>query len=180
MGAVMGSKNLKGVAVRGSKSVKIADPDRYEQIIKKYFFEIIPNRPNHNTQKSLGTVNLIKPFNKSFNLPIRNGQIVHRPDEEINEFFGETFLPKYLIRHFACFSCRVPCQKQVQIHDGPYAGERGRRPEYGCLVSLCTHLDALDFGFSVKLVIPLTSMASMRRSLARRWRWHLNVTSAVS
>jgi aldehyde:ferredoxin oxidoreductase len=151
MGAVMGSKNLKAVAVRGSQSVKVANPERYEEIIRKWY-EDIPKQHLTPLHKSVGVTYLIKLFNQVYNLGIRNSQELHRPEEEISHFFGENFVPKYLVRHVACFSCPHTSQKFVQIHDGPYAGEKGMRPEYGPLASMCTQLGVFDFPFGLKVV----------------------------
>ena len=149
-GAVMGSKNLKAVAARGSKSVKVADPKRYVGIIRKWW-KIFPTVPYAKVYKDIGTPFLVKMFNDSYNLAIKNAQELHRPEEEISHFYGENFVPKYRVRDFACFACRVPCQKFVRIHDGPLAGEKGRRPEYGPIISMCTHLAVFDFPFALKV-----------------------------
>ncbi|MFC2017456.1 aldehyde ferredoxin oxidoreductase C-terminal domain-containing protein [Chloroflexota bacterium] len=150
VGAVMGYKKLKAVAVSGSQSVKVADPERYEEIIRKWY-EDIPKRKMTATRRSIGTTYLVKSFNDLYTLAIKNAQEVHCPEEEISHFYGENFVPKYLVRHFACFSCPLPCQKFVLIHDGAYAGEKGRRPEFGPLISLCTHLAVFDFPFGLKV-----------------------------
>ncbi len=151
MGAVMGSKKLKAVAVRGSQSVKVANPERYEGIIRKWY-EDIHKHPLAPVHKNVGTTFLIRMFNTTHALGIRNSQELHRPEEEIGHFYGENFVPKYLVRHFACFSCPQACQKYVQIHDGPYAGEKGRRPEFGPLYSMCIQLGVFDFPFGLALI----------------------------
>lgn len=150
MGCVMGSKNLKAIAVRGSKSVKVAEPELYEEIVRNWYEDMLkqPLRAHHH---NVGTTWLIRQFNQVYDLPIKNAQELHRPDSEIDQFFGENFVPKYIVRHTSCFSCGHACQKFVQIHDGPYAGEKGRRPEYGCLASLCSELGIFDFPFGLKI-----------------------------
>lgn len=151
MGAVMGSKKLKAVAVRGSKSVKVADPSRYEEIIRTWYENIAKN-PRTALQRNIGTTFMLKTFNEMYGLTVKNAQELHRSEEEISQFYGENFVPKYLTRHFACFACPLPCQKQVLIHDGPYAGEKGRRPEFGPLMSMCSHLGVFDFPFGLKVM----------------------------
>jgi aldehyde:ferredoxin oxidoreductase len=150
MGCVMGSKNLKAIAVRGSRSVYVADPDRYEEVVRKWFEDIL-KQPLRKLHHNIGTTWLIRQFNQVCDLPIKNAQELRRPEAEIGQFFGENFVPKYLVRHTSCFSCGHACQKYVQIHDGPYAGEKGRRPEYGCLASLCSELGIFDFAFGLRI-----------------------------
>ena len=90
--------------------------------------------------------------NMFHSLATKNSQDVYTPEEEISEFYGENFVPKYLVRHIACFSCALACQKFVQIHDGPYAGEKGMRPEFGPLLGLCSQLGVFDFPFGLKVM----------------------------
>ena len=150
IGAVMGSKNLKAIAVRGSKSVKVANPEEYEEIIKKWV-EDIPKQHLAPSHRDFGSTYLIKMFNEVYNLPIKNSQELHRPDEEIKDCVPDSFMPKYLVRHISCFSCIHSCQKFVLIHDGPYAGDKGMRPEYGCMASLCFQLGVFDFPFALRV-----------------------------
>ena len=77
MGAVMGSKKLKAVAVRGSQSVKVANPERYEGIIGKWL-EVVNKHPMTIPHKNIGTTWLIKMFNATYALGIRNSQELHR------------------------------------------------------------------------------------------------------
>ena len=150
-GAVMGSKNLKAVVARGSRTVKVADPVRYEDIIRKWY-EDVPKQPLAALHKNIGTPYLIRMFNQFYSLGSKNAQELHKPEEEIGQLFGENFVPKYLVRHVACFSCGQACQKFMLVHDGPYAGEKGRRPEYGSLLCTCISLGVYDFAFGLKVV----------------------------
>jgi aldehyde:ferredoxin oxidoreductase len=149
MGCVMGSKNLKAIAVRGSKSVKVAKPDQYLEIVKKWY-EDVPKQHLAPLHQNIGSPYLIKVFNQVFNLGIKNSQNLHGPEDELKNLYAENHVPKYLVRHIACFSCGHPCQKFLMVNEGPYAGEKGMRPEYGCTASLCTQLGVFDFAFSLK------------------------------
>jgi aldehyde:ferredoxin oxidoreductase len=150
MGCVMGSKNLKAIAVRGSKSVKAAHPDQYLEIVKKWF-EDVPKQHMAALHKKIGSPYLIKVFNQVYNLGIRNSQQLHESEEVLKKLYAEVNMPKCLVRDIACFSCGHACQKFLRIDEGPYAGEKGMRPEYGCTASLCTQLGVFDFAFSLKV-----------------------------
>lgn len=150
MGAVMGSKKLKAIAVRGSKSVKIADPDKYIKLIREWHDDIEKQHLSH-THRDFGSAYLITVFNQVYNLGIKNSQELRKPDEEIAQFLPQNYMPKVLVRSISCFSCRHGCQKFVAIPDGQFAGEKGMRPEYGCMASLCTQLGVFDFGFALKV-----------------------------
>jgi aldehyde:ferredoxin oxidoreductase len=148
-GCVMGSKKLKAVAVRGAKSVRVANPGKYYEIIKKWY-EDVPKQPLSTLHGNIGSPYLIKVFNQVYNLPIRNSQEVNGPEEVVSKIYSDDRVPKYLVRSIACFSCGHACQKFLMITDGPYAGEKGMRPEYGCTASLGTTLGVFDFAFSLK------------------------------
>ncbi len=149
LGTVMGAKRLKAVAVRGSKSVKVAQPERYEELVRSWY-EDIPKQHMTPLHRKIGVVYGIRLFNQVYSLPVRNAQELHVPDEVIHDFYGEEFVPKYMTRNISCFSCPHSSQKFVQIHDGKYAGEKGMRPELGPLLSICTTLGVFDFAFGLK------------------------------
>lgn len=149
MGAVMGSKNLKAIAVRGSQTVRVHDADRYEEIVTKWREDILA-QPGTASFKDQGTTRIVRLWNMVHILPVKHGQEYHRPEEEIPGFFADQFLPKYLTRHVACFGCFMPCQAFVYVDDGPYAGEKGMRPEMGPLFLLGSDLGVFDFPFTLK------------------------------
>ena len=150
MGCVMGSKNLKAIAVRGSKSVTVAHPDQYFEIVKKWY-EDVPKQHMSAVHGKIGSPYLIKVFNQVYNLGINNSQHLHESEEVLKNLYAEDNMPKSLVRDIACFSCGHACQKFLRIEEGPYAGEKGMRPEYGCTASLCTQLGVFDFAFSLKV-----------------------------
>ena len=71
MGAVMGSKNLKAVAVRGTKKMEMHDPERLREMSKNLTELIGRHGPNKVLHK-LGTSNLVVPLNNQGILPTRN------------------------------------------------------------------------------------------------------------
>ena len=61
-GCVMGSKNLKGIAVRGTKGVKIADPAGFFQVTKKAYARM-DSSPTWNVLAKVGTTFLVREYN---------------------------------------------------------------------------------------------------------------------
>jgi aldehyde:ferredoxin oxidoreductase len=147
MGAVMGSKNLKAVAVRGSRSVKVANLKKYREIIRSWY-EDMPKSPLSATHKEYGSPYLLRMFNQLHTLPIRNAQELNVPDDKISHMYVENWLPKYKVRDIGCFACPHACQKFMEVTDGPHAGERGARPEFG-LSALTTLLGVFDVPFGL-------------------------------
>lgn len=149
-GTVMGSKKLKAISVRGSRSVRVARPDQYLDMVGKWYKEV-EEQPLSAYHRRVGSAYLIEVFQQVCNLPINNAQRLKATEEEMSRFMPSTFVAKTWVRNISCFGCRHGCQKFIQIPDGPFAGEKGMRPEYGCLASLCTTLGVFDFAFGLRI-----------------------------
>ena len=135
MGAVMGSKNLKAVAVRGTMDIKIAHPiDALEY--NKQFIEGITSAKVSGTQGSLGTPFIWGATNSWGGLRTRNfqyNQMEYADDiepERLDEIATETIGPHHMT---GCFGCQVHCRAQYKIPSGLYAGKYDEGPEYTSL-----------------------------------------------
>lgn len=148
MGAVMGSKNLRAIAVRGTQKIRTAYPDRVREITRQAV-DRIPKSPLGSQLKRFGTPVFVMGLQKAGILPTRNFQEGRFDGAEAisAEAMEKTILkgPK------GCYSCPIRCKRAVQC-DGPYAA----RPEYGgpeyetlgSLGSLCgvDSLEAISHG----------------------------------
>jgi aldehyde:ferredoxin oxidoreductase len=129
VGAVMGSKNLKAIAVKGSKGVTVTDRDKYRDIIRA---SIEKNRSEAAkvTSQALpiyGTSVLVNIINESGILCTRNFQTgVFEGAESIS---GETIAETILKRKRGCFSCPMACGRVTEIGDPKFEG-KGEGPEY--------------------------------------------------
>lgn len=132
MGAVMGSKNLKAIAVRGTMDVRIAHPaDALEY--NKRFIESITSAKVNSTQGALGTPFIWGATNSWGGLRTRNfqyNQMEYADDiepERLDEIATETIGPYHMS---GCFGCQVHCRAKYKIPSGPYAGKYDEGPEY--------------------------------------------------
>jgi len=110
-GAVMGSKKLKAIAVRGSNSLKVHDLAN----LTKYVTDIIKRtktHPNMAPWQKYGTAFFIDWSNKNAVLPTRNFQTTFY--ENIDGINGEQLVEKCLITHKACFGCWMNCGKYTK------------------------------------------------------------------
>ncbi len=131
LGAVMGSKKLKAVAVRGSKPPEIADPDRLRELSKwlaKNVEKLVRNLHLYGTGAAMD-IGL-----QTGNLPVNNFR--GDPFPNVMDIDARTLKKKYGIRMDTCFACPVACKKVVKIEepwnvDPAYGG-----PEYETLASL--------------------------------------------
>ena len=134
MGAVMGSKNLKAVAVRGTKKLDIHDPEKLRELSKELAALIGRHGPNR-VLRALGTSNLVQVINSQGILPTRNFRTGFF--EGASQISGEKMAETILKSQEGCYACAVRCKRAVEIPSGPYATSRGYGgPEYETLASL--------------------------------------------
>lgn len=127
-GAVAGSKNLKAIAVRGSRSVKLANPSRYREVIGQ-LYKALHEQPLFPWFSDIGTAHLPQAANKAGTISIKNLQENQWPDEVVGELYGENFLRRHEAKNWSCFACPTHCNHFITIKDGPYTGLKGKRPE---------------------------------------------------
>ena len=132
MGCVMGSKNLKAIAARGTMDIKIAHPREALEFNKRFIDQIVSAKVNQ-TQGTLGTPFIWGATNSWGGIRCRNfqyNQCEYADDiepERIDEIAEETMGPYHMT---GCFGCQVHCRAQFKIPDGPYAGCYDEGPEY--------------------------------------------------
>ena len=127
VGAVMGSKNLKAVVVRGTKGVEVADNDAFKQAVAASSKLIKESDVTSAGLPAFGTAILVNVINSVGSLPTRNFNTgVFSANEKIS---GETLADSYLVRKKACLGCPISCGRATLVHEGPYAGW-GEGPEY--------------------------------------------------
>jgi len=125
-GAVMGSKNLKAIVVRGSKRPKMYDEDAFNTAVKEQITSIREN-PGFVPFKSLGTNGDVYVFYTMGNFPTYNFK--QYPLEGASRFSPEV-LASYIVKDGACYGCMIRCWKIFKISKGPYAGVVWQFPEY--------------------------------------------------
>jgi len=132
MGCVMGSKNLKAVAVRGTGDITIAHPVEALEFNKRFIDQITSSKVNQ-TQGTLGTPFIWGATNSWGGIRTRNfqyNQCEYADDiepERIDEIAEETIGPHHMA---GCYACQVHCRAQYKIPTGPYAGKYDEGPEY--------------------------------------------------
>jgi aldehyde:ferredoxin oxidoreductase len=141
MGAVMGSKNLKAVAVRGSLDVGIAKPNGYRNYYLRTLKGLMKTKWVHALGKQ-GTPVLFRFANEMGFLSVRNNQQVTIGDH--GPLLEAEALEPYSTGMIACFGCPVHCRHRFSMEDGKHRGTKGEGPEYASIGSLGTKLGHLD------------------------------------
>ncbi len=141
--AVMGTKNLKGIAVVGTKGVSIADPERYMTLMQEATNEILEH-PLYEVKATLGTTFLLRAISKAGRLAIKNWSENVLDEDDAWELSGERLLEEYSLKNKGCYNCPIACSRVYSITDGPYAGTLSEGPEYEAQVHLGSNLGVYD------------------------------------
>jgi len=138
MGAVMGSKKLKAVAIKGTKGIKFKDKDKITQI-SKWYAKYQKDKPLSKGLYLYGTAAGVESLDKSGILPTRNFK--DGSFEKAKEISGQTMADTILAERGGCFACPVRCKRVVEVNkedikvDPKFGG-----PEYetiGSMGSMC-------------------------------------------
>ncbi|MBN1956874.1 MAG: aldehyde ferredoxin oxidoreductase family protein [Desulfuromonadales bacterium] len=133
VGAVMGSKNLKAVAVRGTGGVKIADPIAFREAALESYGLLKQNPVSGEGLPALGTPVLVNVINQFGALPTRNFQ--KDTFEGAEAISGETLAATYLKRNKGCMSCIIGCGRVTGLKGSRFGGD-GEGPEYESIWAL--------------------------------------------
>ena len=128
MGAVMGSKNLKAVVVRGSGKVPIADEGAY-QTCRKSTLGAIKETMIAASFHDLGTAAAMDMGMLTGDVPIKNWTL-GEDYEMAASLGGPAIHEKILQGRIACFACPIGCKPVVEVNHGRYAVAKGPGPEY--------------------------------------------------
>ena len=134
-GAVMGSKNLKGISAHGTKQTKalsVNSEAAFLEMVKDVNKKEIRENPDHESYMKVGTPNIVALSHGGGLFPTRNFQTGIFPQADgIN---ADALLDKILVRHTTtCFSCVIGCRNVTRVRDGRHAGMEGEGPEYETL-----------------------------------------------
>ncbi len=141
MGAVMGSKNLKAVAVRGTNDVSVANPEEFTEFIRMIHERM--KGPATRKYRTLGTPENVLVLNALGALPTRNfTQVTFEGAEKVS---GEYLNERYIKKIIGCATCGMRCDHIGVVPEGPYKGST-TRVEFECLWALGPNcgVDRLD------------------------------------
>jgi aldehyde:ferredoxin oxidoreductase len=140
LGAVMGSKRLKAIAVRGDLRVPVADDVRLKATLR----DIVPMiQKGTMRMHNYGTIGGLETIHALGDLPIKNW-ILGEWEAGALATSGPRLAETIYTGRYACRGCMVACGREVRIADGPHAGVEGAGPEYetaAAFGSLCLNDD---------------------------------------
>lgn len=121
LGAILGSKNLKAIAVKGREGIEVNKPAEFMALVKTISQRLQQVKPAQ-TRSKYGTLVVSSFFNDLSALCYKNFQDDHIPEESLSKISHETFHHLYETDRYACTSCPVPCGHVYFIRQGPYSG----------------------------------------------------------
>lgn len=134
VGAVMGSKKLKAIVVRGSRGVKVANPTAFRETCLKILSKLKDSPITGAGLPAYGTAILVNIINEAGVFPTRN--FTTSQFEEAGKISGETLAQTYLVRNKACFACPISCGRVTHIPNEPRYPGAYEGPEYETIWAL--------------------------------------------
>jgi aldehyde:ferredoxin oxidoreductase len=149
MGRLMASKNLKGIAVRGTGKIPIADPARFRELCSQMRERILAH-PEYEIRSRLGSTQLVMALQKIGGLPTRHFQ--SGTFEHAEAVSGETIEATYKVRSMACASCPIHCSRYLEVDDPRFPGLRFEGPEYEPLAGFTARVGNADLPLALHAV----------------------------
>lgn len=137
MGAVMGSKNLKAIAVRGRKGLPVGDPKRVLDLRAELTSRVLKSKAII-ACRNYGTMFVYNTANWAGQIRVRNFQDNQMKDGQDLE--PENFVENYSDGPVACFGCQVHCRHKYRVPLGEYKGTVAEGPEYTYLGAFGTEV----------------------------------------
>jgi aldehyde:ferredoxin oxidoreductase len=138
MGAVMGYKKLKAVAIKGTVGINFKDKEKIKEI-SKWYAKYQKDKPLSKGLYLYGTAAGVEGFSKSGILPTRNFR--DGSFEKAQEISGQTMADTILTQRGGCYGCPVRCKRVVEVNkDKINVNSKFGGPEYetiGAMGSMC-------------------------------------------
>jgi len=134
-GAVMGSKKLKAVVVRGTGSVPVAHPDQLKAANQE-ILDTMKHGPEAQLAEGFskfGTTMMTAAAAVSGDSPVKNWDgvgVVDYGEEGAKKFEGSSMDPKYRVKKYACANCPMGCGAIYEVKGGKWPVGETSRPEY--------------------------------------------------
>ncbi|MEM0451983.1 MAG: aldehyde ferredoxin oxidoreductase family protein [Nitrososphaerota archaeon] len=141
VGAVMGSKNLKGILVYGSKEVEIAEPDKLIEYLRANI-SLLKETTGFHTK--YGTAQYIDPLYELGAYPLMNFTRTRVEGDEISKLSSKVFREEFVAKDVACFRCPVACGKYARPRKDVYTNFVSK-PEYETIWSFGPHCGVFDY-----------------------------------
>ena len=153
MGAVMGSKLLKAIVVRGKQKPDYPDRKSFLATVKEQNAHI---KDHSVAMSNFGTAGGVPATEWFGDMPMQNWQLGSWPEAE--KVSGQVIYGDYLVRHTSCYACPIGCGKEIEVSEGEYTSPRGEGIEYETIA-----------GFGGMMRNPNAQSVALANSLCNRY-----------
>ncbi len=140
---MMGSKNLKAIAVRGNGSIPLFDSDIFMKTCRESFNELANNPDTGGGRQKYGTNVILSLMDEVGLHPVRNFQ---KGKFDGAASVNESAIEAHYVRNKACFGCPIYCSKIAEVREGKYKGSFTEGPEYENVWSFGANCENVDVG----------------------------------
>jgi aldehyde:ferredoxin oxidoreductase len=163
MGAVMGSKNLKALAVRGSRPVELHDPLAFLAESKRIERAIL-GHAEYAKRRRLGTTMLMTDLNGIGILPTKHFQ--EGVCGYVDRISGQALAERYKVKNKSCFNCNVHCSRYYLA-----GGREAEGPEFETLCGFTSRLGSDDLAFALEMNERLNQLGMDSLSVSEAIGW---------
>jgi len=149
MGTVMASKGVKALVVKGTGSIEVAYPEKFDRIVTEIEREIYSHE-QYWPRRRMGTTRILMMANAGGFLPTRH--YMSGVFEQAREVSGERLAEEYNVKARGCFACTIPCSRFYVVRDGRFAGLFAEGPEYEPLGSFTARVGNGDLDLALKAI----------------------------
>lgn len=143
VGAVMGSKLLKAIVVRGTQTVPVHNAEQLKVAFSDALKKIKANGVTGQGLPTYGTAVLVNIINENGVLPTRNFQEAYDP--KADEISGESLADRYLVKREACHRCPIACGRYCKVDE-----VEGGGPEYETIWAFGSDCGVSDLASVIK------------------------------
>ncbi len=139
MGAVMGSKNLKGLVAKGTKKLEIAEPEKLKAVYRKWVAMLQAHPATGDMAPRYGTATFLTTLSAGNALPTKN--FLKGTYEHAEKIGGKRLAEEKLVKNYGCVTCPIRCGRVVELD-----GHEVKGPEYEilCLLGSNMLIDDMD------------------------------------
>lgn len=141
IGAVMGSKNLKAIAVKGNHSVSISDGERFVRVVTTLINKLNSAPLTSQSMSAWGSAFFVGLCHQKGILPLRNFQTV--AFRESKDIGTDALSDAFALRSRGCFACPIACIKKTDVNDPLFKG-KGMAPTYLAIGALGLNCGVTD------------------------------------
>ncbi|WP_038056465.1 aldehyde ferredoxin oxidoreductase family protein [Thermodesulfobacterium hydrogeniphilum] len=138
VGAVMGSKNVKAIVVKGSNNVKVADKEKVKNVVMEKLRKLREHPVTGQGLPTYGTAILVNIINENGIFPTANFQKAYT--KYANKISGETMANTIFVKKYACYRCPIACGRIVNLKEKKEIGG----PEYETIWAFGANCEVYD------------------------------------